>query len=411
MKYHERMELYKQGKLEGEQREQVEYDIERHEALSEYLFEKEEEYGPDDSPEEAGRIEDVGEDVLDRADEFTRKINRAVRKAFLRMGIIVGSVIFVLMLAIVFVLPRVVDLFYYDPGKKAGRGEYFETNQMSLDMAVYTELAIPGEYRYNVLVTEKGYGNYEIIIGQTVSYSGKFHNLAGRVEKGVLKLYDINYLQPPAGNVFGWFQMEPGQGETLQENAARAQGTFVPASGDQEGSLEHLNELEEGKTYQAYVTLDTIMDYEKFIEFIDSQGLSGIWCAPRLSEDFTSCSMNLGFYLDPGQGFSMEWDREKYPDLVLWGDEQEINMDVKLAIVREEASAAEHFGVMLNYMADQEQFLEMMGQVPDRYREAAEYVEENGLTVYGFACRADKETLQNMHQMREVYSIYTQELD
>lgn len=86
-------------------------------------------------------------------------------------------------------------------------------------------------------------------------------------------------------------------------------------------------------------------------------------------------------------------------------------MDVKLAIVREEASAAEHFGVMLNYMADQEQFLEMMGQVPDRYREAAEYVEENGLTVYGFACRADKETLQNMHQMREVYSIYTQELD
>ena len=43
MKYHELLELYKKKKLGEEQREMVEQDIERHEAISEYLFEKEEE--------------------------------------------------------------------------------------------------------------------------------------------------------------------------------------------------------------------------------------------------------------------------------------------------------------------------------------------------------------------------------
>ena len=43
MKYHELLELYKKKQLGEEQREKVEQDIERHEAISEYLFEKEEE--------------------------------------------------------------------------------------------------------------------------------------------------------------------------------------------------------------------------------------------------------------------------------------------------------------------------------------------------------------------------------
>ena len=39
MKYRELIELYKKGKLDDE-KEMVENDIERHEAISEYLFSK-----------------------------------------------------------------------------------------------------------------------------------------------------------------------------------------------------------------------------------------------------------------------------------------------------------------------------------------------------------------------------------
>ena len=42
MKYSELIELYKKNELPEQQREQIEYDIERQEAISEYLFEKDE---------------------------------------------------------------------------------------------------------------------------------------------------------------------------------------------------------------------------------------------------------------------------------------------------------------------------------------------------------------------------------
>ena len=43
MKYNELLELYKQKALNEDQMKQVEADIERQEAISEYLFDREEE--------------------------------------------------------------------------------------------------------------------------------------------------------------------------------------------------------------------------------------------------------------------------------------------------------------------------------------------------------------------------------
>lgn len=42
MKYSELIELYKTGKLSEEEKKKVEYDIERQNAISEYLFENDE---------------------------------------------------------------------------------------------------------------------------------------------------------------------------------------------------------------------------------------------------------------------------------------------------------------------------------------------------------------------------------
>ena len=42
MRYHELIELYKKKELSEQERQRVEQDIERQEAISEYLFEREE---------------------------------------------------------------------------------------------------------------------------------------------------------------------------------------------------------------------------------------------------------------------------------------------------------------------------------------------------------------------------------
>ena len=77
--------------------------------------------------------------------------------------------------------------------------------------------------------------------------------------------------------------------------------------------------------------------------------------------------------------------------------------------IADEASAGEHFAVMLDYMAEQEKFLEMMGQSADGFAEAADYVRENGLEIYGFACIAQKDVLLELMETDEVYGIYTVE--
>lgn len=417
MKYHELLELYKKKQLGEEQREKVEQDIERHEAISEYLFEKEEE----DILQDSGKLPEESDIQLtekekNAADDFTKRVNRAIRRAFLKMGAAVCAVTLVVVLLVLFVLPHVVSSFYYDPGRIVGESSYGgTTNQMSRDLAVYTELAIPGTYRDNVQVEDKGYGNYDINIYQNVSRSGRFYNVAGRVEKDNLRLYDINLLNMPSSNIFGWFQMDMDRKDTLTEQVENGVGSFAYTPESKEQSAEELKLLDDNKYYLAYVTLDKILSYNDFIGFAEnySERAIDIWCAPRTAEDSympIGRPANLGFYIRLGQSSMLEWDREKYPDLILWSADNSAERDEAEERIKDESFAAEHFAVMLDYMSGQDEFLGMMGQQDgETYAEAADYIRENGLQIYGFACVADKETLLKLNAEEEVFGIRTED--
>ena len=112
MRYRELLELYRKKELGEQERERVEQDIEKHEAISEYLFEREESdtlnFGEDASRrEDADPVQKRKEDA--GGDEFTKRVNRAIRRAFLKMGAAVCAVTLVIVLLILFVLPGVVS--------------------------------------------------------------------------------------------------------------------------------------------------------------------------------------------------------------------------------------------------------------------------------------------------------------
>ena len=417
MKYHELLKLYKKKKLGEEQREMVEQDIERHEAISEYLFEKEEE----NILQDPGGMQEDSEIKLiqnekSAADDFTKRVNRAIRRAFLKMGAAVCAVTLVVVLLILFVLPNIVSNFYYDPGRIVGENSYGgTTNQMSLDLAVYTELALPGTYRDDVQVEDRGYGNYDITIYQSVSRSGEFRHVAGRIEKNKLRLYDINLFNHLSANNFGWFQMNMDRKDTLTEQLEKGVGSFAYTPESKEQSAEYLEELDDNKLYLACVTLDKILSYDDFIRFTEkySEQMSDIWCVPRTAEDShmpIGRPANLGFYIQLGQSSMLEWDREKYPDLILWSFDDPSDWDEAEEKIKDGTFAAEHFAVMLDYMSEQDEFLGMMReQTGETYAEAADYIRENGLQVYGFACVADKETLLELNAEEAVFGIRTED--
>lgn len=441
MKYHELLELYKKNALNGELLERVKNDIERQEAISEYLFEQAEKKDDYDTAFETDIVSEgeiviekvvnrnkTDEKVMRDAVSFTRQINRSIRRAFLKLGIVTGISAVLLTLFVMMILPKIVDCFYYNPGDN---GE-----QMSLDMSVYTETTMPGYFRDNIVTDSKGYGEYDVYIYQNVSYNSKFTNVAGKLEKGKLTLYDPNALRRPTGNAFAWFQMEGDSRDSLTQLIDEEGQMNHCASGKREESIEYLQNLDDGEKYVAYVTLDKMMRYEDFMKYLQESEaydtLANLWCAVCTENGIDDIDTsengvvgedgsvrmsffraeNLGFSCDLTSSTALKWDKEKYPSLLLWDEyviENNLDKELREKMLTEEFMQ-EHFVSMLRYLSDQEEFMTMMNENPEAYKNAAEYVEEKGLMVYGYAGIGRKEHLLALIEEPEVYQIYTQEL-
>ena len=69
---------------------------------------------------------------------------------------------------------------------------------------------------------------------------------------------------------------------------------------------------------------------------------------------------------------------------------------------------------MLRYMADNDEFRGLLDsaslEISTDYNQAAEYVEKNGLLIYGFAAVVKKEDAQRILKADNTYSISVTEL-
>ncbi len=396
MTYRELFELYKDGKLDKEQSEKVANDIERHEVISEYLFDSEE------IPEFENLSDSIGEENslnVSGENTFVQTINKSIRRAFIKMGIAVGSVLLVIVMLVMFVLPKFVDAFYYNPTSVVGEKDGLETNQMSLDMAVYTELFLPQHYRDTVIAEENGYGSYDIFIPQNYTMNGRINNVSGKIERGKLELYDANLLTRPTSNAFipsqigldSWYD-------------------GVGAAGDDfRGTLQGLDEEE---YYTAYVTLSEVKSYSEFAKWSEENEVDAEWCAICLKDEggyYLSQNGAIGF-LYSASCSSLAYDEEKYPylsqfDLSLTSDDFDKPYD--------ESVMTEHMTSILRYMNEQEDFCKMMGTTfeAEELESMAENIEKNGLNIYGFTVTAKKSDIIKLSETDGVHYIYSSYLN
>ena len=439
MTYRELLQLYKQGKLDMEKKKQVEAEIEKQDAISEFLYEEGDipdfsdlENGEDcfnnldDKNQKAewqdskidgniekrqGNLQSKRED--DFNEQFMKEIQRSIRKAFIKMGTIVGAVVLLFVLCAVFILPKAVSKLYYDPNEAAGAYEGMTTTRMSLDLSVYSELYLPGNYRDQVNAVSRGYGEYDIVIPQTYTWTGKFTSVSGRLVRGKLALYDNNILSRPAlmfylpGDENAWEAWETDENgkETKVDTEARKQESI-------QYSKEEISGYNDNDWYTAYVSINELMDYKDFIDWFeklsDKKDLEwgNLWCAVHTEEEDGYCSEpNIGF-CPYASGSSMSWDKEKYPYLSLLDNADPYNE----AEVTDADIMQTHFTSMLSYMQDHDDILSMMGQSTDYqedYQNMIDYVKKNGLKIHGFAISTKKKTLLELYKEDVVSYIQT----
>ena len=426
MTYRQILDEYKKNALPEEKQKEVAADIEKHEAISDYLYEESEIpdineafsepnentcgcNGSGCDPGPAGSITDSAQ----RAEDFTAVVNRSIRKAFLKLGITVFAAAALLILFVQFILPGIVDNFYYDPTEIVSQPtDSFIENRMSRDIGTYTELVMPETHRTDVTAESLGYGKYNISIHQNLSYTDFFSTATGDVTRGKLRLFNEDILRKPTGNAFGWSQIDidfkNGEYPTKSltelykitdehmKNDVEEGEIMHGAAGSPEQSLETIKGLRDDMPYYAYVTFERMLDFSQVEKIID----------PADKDDFMITEPWLAVDTYP---------RSNAPDGSSYGY---ITTLPKIGfIVQDQDNVSEneelqqkHFTDMLDHMAEQTDFLKMFDEDPQTFADASQLIKKNGLHIYGMGCTVSKSTMLKLMEFDNVREIYVKNI-
>ena len=141
------------------------------------------------------RTENNQKDEINR--QFIKEIRWSIRKAFIKMGMIVGVAVLVIVLCAVFILPKAVSDFYYNPNEVVGKYEEMTTTRMDWIFLFILNcfcrvIIVVRSVRYR-----EGMVNTILSFRQTFSWTGKFTSVSGRLVRGNLTFYDNNILSRP----------------------------------------------------------------------------------------------------------------------------------------------------------------------------------------------------------------------
>ncbi len=401
MKYSELIELYKTGKLSEEEKKKVEYDIERQNAISEYLFENDEMLDLEDN-DILDNVEEKKQD--DGEDVFLKSVRKSIRRTFINYGIITGTIVIIITCFVIFALPKIEDKFYYNPGEKVGSSKDIDNNRLSLDMEVYSEMFLPEKYRDSATVVSNGNGKYDVVINQTSSYNGKYNHVAGTINKNKMVLYDANLLELPTGNAFN------PSGKIVNDFYEG-----IGAAGRKKEAFAELKKLNKEEMYNAYFTLDKVMTYQEFLNWTRKNDSLPVWCALCVTNEhsgdeakYMTLDRTIGFRYGGCSCGRSDFDKNKYPLLTQFSLVEEI--DSKSEDYYSETDVKTHILSMLKFMKDESDFVKMVEGEEDLSSDInrlSEDIKKNGIHIYGFFTVDDKEELLRLSKLDGIDYVYT----
>ncbi len=399
MNFKDIVERYKNGTATEEEVRLIEEELEKQKWLNELLYDElEEELGAGGSAEGAAAGPgDGGGAVRDDAQQFSKLIQRAIRRAFLKAGAVILTIGVALTIFLCYGLSPIVDSIYYDPAEDVILQEWEDghtsTQRFGIDMGVYTELNYPLVRFDGASVTEQGFGEYSFQLFQGITVNGMANDrISGEVQRGVLTMYDSNVLKHTYSNDFCDYQ------EDDQINQYHRQEWKNYWEADVREDVAQMNAATEEMRI-AYISFDHVLTFEELRTLKDETGAENCW---NLVDTRGLRNSDNGWSSARGESYGY-WDvygtqLEEYGD---YADPATRIMPANMKwddFERNEELQTAQFLKMLDYLSAEERldFLEMMGEWPKNYPAAADYVREHGLTFLGMAVYADQETLQSL---------------
>lgn len=414
MKFRDLLNLYKTGRLPEKEKPIVEEEIDKFEALSDYVFSevsdvdvkeisnnndtsKIQNINNADDSDTNESINSNGIDVSNSEEEdFSKNIKKHIRKAFMKMGAIVLVIVIAILLFIQFGLSPIVDSLYYNPTKEipntSGKKEYSNliSQQIELDFRIYSELRMPLEARNNATATPLGFGNYNVSFTQSVFRDGVTAkpSVGGYIKRGKIHYYDPGFQTESI--TINWFysgQLKRHIEDPYALPAGMQDEDYTTA---RETFLESIEKYDEDKPLKVRIAFHDLTSFTQLIGIINKYNLEQTWAAV-LTCDAESMFMNtLGFSFDT-DGYYYSFDNKKYPRLLMQDDIDGVENENKMK---------QHFLSMLNYMSNQEKFLKMIDENMDEdiniYKSSYDYIKKNDMKFYAIATYISKKDAEKI---------------
>lgn len=363
MTFRELLEKYKNQTATPEERKQVEAELEKYNALTEYLLEQD--------------VDMEGEDLAGQQEEL-RKIDRSMKKRGRRIIAIAVVIACVVMGALTAFQPAISKIIWYDPTEQ-------DFEQISYDischLAVLAELTMPEVQMESVRITEQGWGKYDLQVQQRDWSSGEYLWEDGTVTRGKIQLKS-NVYQYSVINAFSRGTAEFGNSVMTESAKAKAA----------------LADLPEYLKMEAYVSLGKDWTMEELENFAAQQdGYLG-WVGVRTSPEDQQFLPLMGFDAD-SSGYIWENVDAAYPFYEL-----SMHEDVPLSEAWEK-----HFLALLQYSVDHGDFYARLNQSNDHgstCQMVQEYVTENGVKTYGFLYYGTPAEMRKLLENEDVEGIY-----
>lgn len=349
MKFSEYIDKLKRGTLTPEEEEFVKGEIEKHETISDYVYEQEEQEFSKASVLETN----IGE---------VKKINNYVNKKILRKIVLFVLAVIILGLVINFSM----NMLYYNPNKGYSTSIKGGDGQLYIDASAFTELHFPG---YEVEYAEakaKGFGSYEVSITQKNVLSEKEEIYKDKIVMGKIQgVGDIrkSFWKFPFGIAFDTGNQAPNDFE-----------------------LDRIKELPKSARVSAYVGFKNTLTLKEIEELDKKHALwfnyVAVKTGERLPDSTVSSPVVTGFIPSDGGTTTEECKvpQDEYPFFTMYNHQKEI--DANKVKVWEQ-----HFKSRLKYMLDRPEFISTMGFGKginkDFYKNTLEYINKNGVHVYG----------------------------
>ncbi|MGO1469600.1 MAG: anti sigma factor C-terminal domain-containing protein [Tissierella sp.] len=375
MNYRDLFNRYKRGLVNDKEKELIEQEIEKFEALEEYLSEVlEEEF--DDLASEA-RIGEHDEEAI----KLKKSVNSRLRKVmFSSVAIIISLIITML-----FIVSASLNALYYNPSKFTVGQSY---NDISFDLLAIFELNMPGLSPSTALVNKQGFGGYNVIYSYRDVFTDELYNANQTIERGKIE----SFIEGPIINSSIFLDIRfTDINETYMEK--KKQNVI--------NHLEKLNPV-------TYISMEVMFENDLTMEELYNLELKYPdiefeWAGIRTDSPDKKIDEVLGIQLINGKGNTAlrgnaEYISAKYPAFFLM--EWLVNpVGFEKGSPLESQAYKHHYLSLLEYVTDREDAIDTLEHRSVKYefyKSSLEYAKKQGVKTYGVLLYAEAEDLLNM---------------